>query len=345
MVGVPVPHGLYSHVAGLDLVRGAGGALEVLEDNLRTPSGLAYAAAARDVLDSRLPLRPPSNRRSLARMLDLLGDALRAADPGGGGDPSIVLLSDGPSNSAWFEHRVIARELGLPIVTLADLEPHEGGLQARIGGSPRPVDVVYRRTDEDRLRDEAGRPTALAEVLLDPVRNGQLACVNALGAGVGDDKLVHAYVEDMIGFYLGEEPLVESVTTYDLEQPGRVERAIERLGDLVIKPRTGQGGYGVVICAHASAEDRGRVAELFRESPAAYVAQETVAISRHPTVIDGHLEPRHVDLRPFVISSGDRVRAAPGALTRVAFGDGALVVNSSQNGGGKDTWILEDDDG
>jgi uncharacterized circularly permuted ATP-grasp superfamily protein len=329
-------------VAGLDLVRGAGGALEVLEDNLRTPSGLAYAAAARDVLDSRLPLRPPSNRRSLARMLDLLGDALRAADPGGGGDPSIVLLSDGPSNSAWFEHRVIARELGLPIVTLADLEPHEGGLQARIGGSPRPVDVVYRRTDEDRLRDEAGRPTALAEVLLDPVRNGQLACVNALGAGVGDDKLVHAYVEQMISFYLGEEPLVASVPTLDLGRPEVLEEVLDDLGAFVVKPRGGFGGHGVVVCGHADEDTCEALRAALRNAPSGHIAQRTVSLSRLPTVVGpGRLEPRHVDLRPFTFSGRGSTRTLPGGLTRVAVEEGALVVNSSQDGAAKDTWVLE----
>jgi uncharacterized circularly permuted ATP-grasp superfamily protein len=341
MRDVHVPHGTYAGMAGLDVVRGADGHLMVLEDNLRTPSGIAYMEAARDVLEERLDESAHEPKRSIAPIYDLLGDALRAAAPVGVDDPSVVLLSDGASNSAWFEHETIARTLAIPVVGLGDLEPHGRRLYARDGRRLVPVDVIYRRTDGDRLAGDDGRPTPFAEALLEPLRHGTLACFNAFGTGLGDDKLVHPYVEDMVRFYLGEEPLVDSVPTYDLGQPDQLEEALERLDDLVIKPRTGFGGYGVVILPHASREDRDRVEREVRRNPARYVAQETIALSRHPTVCGSRLEPRHVDLRPFVLTAGDDVSVIPGGLTRVAFDAGALVVNSSQNGGGKDTWVLE----
>jgi uncharacterized circularly permuted ATP-grasp superfamily protein len=205
----------------------------------------------------------------------------------------------------------------------------------------RPVDVLYRRTDEDRLQGDDGRQTALAEALLGPLRRGTLACFNAFGAGLADDKLVHAYVEDMIRFYLGEEPAIGSVPTYDLGDPDVRADALARLDELVVKPRSGFGGNGVVIVPHATRDDRDRIERAIQFDPKRFIAQEMVALSRHPTVCGGRLEPRHVDLRPFVVTAGDDVSVIPGGLTRVAFGAGALVVNSSQNGGGKDTWVLE----
>jgi uncharacterized circularly permuted ATP-grasp superfamily protein len=341
MEDVHVPHGAYAGMAGLDVVRGADGRFMVLEDNLRTPSGLAYMEAARDTLEERLPDSAHQPKRSIADIYDVLGEALRRAAPDGVDDPSVVVLSDGPSNSAWFEHETIARRLAVPLVGLADLEPRAGRLYARVGTKLTPVDVLYRRTDEDRLADEHGNRTPLAEALLDPLRRGTLACFNAFGAGLADDKLVHAYVEEMVRFYLGEEPLVDSVPTYDLGEPDELARALDRLDELVVKPRTGFGGFGVVIVPHATREDRDLIEQLIRLHPARYIAQETIALSRHPTVCGDRLEPRHVDLRPFVVTSGNDVEVIAGGLTRVAFDKGALVVNSSQNGGGKDTWVLE----
>jgi uncharacterized circularly permuted ATP-grasp superfamily protein len=341
MQGVHVPHTAYAGMAGLDVVRGADGRLMVLEDNLRTPSGIAYMEAARDVLEERLRESTREPKRSIAPIYDLLGEALRAAAPEGVDEPSVVLLSDGTRNSAWYEHETIARTLAIPLVGLADLETRGGRLFAHDGSRVVPVDVLYRRTEEDRLAGDGGRRTPLAEALLEPLRRGTLACFNSFGTGLGDDKLVHAYVEEMIRFYLREEPLVESVPTYDLGEPDQFEQALERLGELVVKPRTGFGGYGVVIVPHATREDRHRVERAIRAHPKRYIAQETIALSRHPTVCGSRLEPRHVDLRPFVLTAGDDVSVIPGGLTRVAFDAGALVVNSSQNGGGKDTWVLE----
>ena len=226
---------------------------------------------------------------------------------------------------------------------LDQLSVRGGRLYARLPGGERAVDVVYRRTDEDRLRDARGEPTPIARLLLEPILAGTLACVNAFGTGVADDKLMHAYVEQMVRFYLGEEPILKSVPTYDPTQPGVLEMVLERIGELVVKPRTGHGGHGVVIGPHAKREDLDRTAAALRRAPELFIAQETVMLSRHPTVVTGGaLELRHVDLRPFAISGGESsgVHVLPGGLTRVAFERGALVVNSSQNGGSKDTWVL-----
>jgi len=339
LAGIQPPGGIYAHVAGIDLVRAEDGRFLVLEDNLRTPSGVTYAMAARAALEECLPVAPPT-LRSTSQAVELLSETLRGAAPAGVDEPSIVLLSDGPQNSAWYEHQVLARGLGVPLVTLADLDSRNGRLRARIDGALRPVDVVYRRTDEDRLRTDDGRPTALAQALLEPCRRGTLACVNGFGAGIGDDKLVHVYVEAMVRFYLGEEPRLRSVPSYDLAEPTALATALDRLDALVIKPRSGSGGYGIVVCAHANRHDRQRIATAIQRSPERFVAQELVIFSQHPTVCDGLLEPRHVDLRPYVYSRPDQVSVLPGGLTRVAFDPGSLVVNSSQNGGGKDTWVL-----
>ncbi len=325
-------------VAGLDVVRDLDGSFKVLEDNLRTPSGIAYAVATREVMGAHLPPPADLHVRSLDKAFQTLGDALRAAALCE--DPVIVLLSDGECNSAYYEHATIARHLGLPLVGAEQLSVRRGRLFANLADGEHAVDVVYRRTDEDRLTDEHGGPTGVAQLLLEPILNGTLACVNAFGTGVADDKLLHAYVESMVRFYLGEEPLLRSVPTYDPSQPGVLEMILERIDELVVKPRSGHGGYGVVIGPHARPEDLRATAAALSRAPQRFVAQETIMLSRHPTVTDGRLEPRHIDLRPFAISSAEHVHVLPGGLTRVAFERDALVVNSSQNGGSKDTWVL-----
>ncbi len=339
MLDVPIDPWAYAPVAGPDIVRDADGALLVLEDNMRTPSGIAYLWAARAAADTHLPLDPPSGRQPAHKAIERLAAAIQAAAPRGEG--FAVLLSDGPANSAWYEHRDLAARLGIPIVLPGDVHVRGGRLHAVVEGTSRTVDVVYRRTDEDRLREpESGKPTWLADLLLDPVRRGRLGVVNGLGGGVSDDKLVHAYVEEMVRFFLGEEPLVASVPTYDLTDPTCRGEALGRLDELVFKPRAGHGGHGLVVGPHAGKEDLDEIARRIDEEPSAWVAQETVSISRHPTVEGSELVPRHVDLRCFVLCDGEDPWVLPGGLTRVAFGEGALVVNSSQNGGGKDTWVL-----
>lgn len=315
--GVEVP--LWIGVAGLDVVRDPGGRFLVLEDNLRTPSGMAYALAARAVTTRLLePARAPLPLDALA---DLLWGALIACT-GRDRRPRAAVLTDGPDNSAYWEHARLAELLGVPLVELDRLDPDA-------------FEAIYRRTNGDRLSDDTGKRLA------EPWRSGRLGLVNGFGLGVGDDKLAHAYVEDMVRYYLGEEPLVPSVRTYDLGRPEVLEEALDRFGELVIKPRGSYGGLGVVICPHAEPRDVEETRRKVVDSPADYVAQEVIPLSRHPTVVDGALQPRHVDLRPFVfLGPDDSAGVLPGGLTRVAFDDGALVVNSSQNGGAKDTWVL-----
>jgi len=309
---------LWVGIAGLDLVRAPDGRFLVLEDNLRTPSGMAYAIAARATIEQLLA--PAARPRSLDMLASLLAATVAAVAPGDA--PRAVVLTDGPGNSAHWEHAQLAEALGVPLVTPEELDPAA-------------ADVVYRRTDADRLDTPVGR------LLEGPWRAGELGLVNAFGVGVGDDKLAHAYVEDMVRYYLGEEPLISSVRTYDLGRPDVLEEALDRLGELVVKPRAGYGGEGVVICPHAEPADVERVRAAVQAEPGDFIAQELIPLSRHPTVIDGELAARHVDLRPFVFLGPDgAARVLPGGLTRVAFDEGALVVNSSQNGGVKDTWVM-----
>ncbi|HEU4739672.1 MAG TPA: circularly permuted type 2 ATP-grasp protein [Solirubrobacterales bacterium] len=327
-------------VAGLDLVRDEGGALRVLEDNLRMPSGAAYAIAVREAVGPEIDtaVRPVSIRG----YGDLLGAAIRAAAPPGRDEPSAMILSDGPESGAWYEQQRFGRELGMAVVTLDQLEANRGRLFARRGREREQVDVLYRRLDEDRLSRPDGSPTALGELLLPALRSGRLRCANAFGTGLADDKLAHAYTERMIEFYLGEEPLLRSVPSYDLADEAGRRAAMERLDQLVIKPRGGFGGHGVTILPRATEPQRQRAIGLLRRRPERFIAQEMVEISSHPTVCDGGLEPRRVDLRPFVVSGPDGGAAMAGGLTRYAREAGEMIVNSSQGGGCKDTWVVEE---
>ena len=291
-------------IAGLDVVRAPDGRFRVLEDNLRTPSGMAYAVAARETTAELFDGAPVP----LDGLRDMLALAL--------GDGRAAVLTDGPDNAAYWEHRWIAELLDIPL-----MEPDELDVST--------VDVVYRRTNVDRLDSPIGR-----------LLHGRVRTVNAFGVGVGDDKLAHAYVEDMVRYYLGEEPALRSIRTFDLGRPEVLAEALDRLDELVVKPRAGYGGEGVVICPHAEPADVQRVRAAVQETPEDYIAQEMVPLSVHPTVVDGEVCERHVDLRPFVFLGDDGASVLPGGLTRVALDDGALVVNSSQNGGAKDTWIL-----
>jgi len=321
MMGVRPRDGVWIGIAGLDLVRDPAGEWLVLEDNVRTPSGLAYWSAARDALLRRLevPVAPAS--------LDGIPDALRRVF----GDGRLVVMTDGPDNSAHWEHDWVARQLGIPLVVPSDLELRDKLLLH--GGEQ--VDGVYRRTNADEVDSDVG--ALLAPVL----RAGNVKLVNGFGNGIGDDKLAHAYVPEMIRFYIGEEPLLPQVETFDLGEPRTLERALDVFDELVIKDRGSYGGLGVVICPRAERADVDELRERVRADPAAFVAQRLVELSTHPTVIDGELRPRHVDLRPFVLMPAlDVVEVLPGGVTRVALDEGALVVNASQNGGAKDTWVL-----
>jgi uncharacterized circularly permuted ATP-grasp superfamily protein len=329
-------------IVGFDIVRDPGGEFVVLEDNLRTPSGISYLTAARAALAATLPPGLPAPRPVDPAVYELLGAALRAAaPPGRAAEAEIVVLSDGPDNVAFYEHSCIAERIGAPLLTPAELQADGDGLSFRgPDGTRRAIDVVYRRTDEDRLRDEHGEMTGVAQLLLPAWLSGRIGLVNAFGNGVADDKLVHSHVEDFVRFYLGEEPLIRSVPTLSLDSPEGSRDAIGRLRELVIKPRHGHGGSGVVIGSHADEAELERTRDELERHPERYIAQPIVPLSRHPTVIDGRLEPRHVDLRPFAFF-GQEVRLSPGGLSRVALDAGEMVVNSSQNGGGKDTWVLD----
>jgi uncharacterized circularly permuted ATP-grasp superfamily protein len=308
-------------LAGLDIVRTPSGEFQVLEDNLRTPSGLAYAFAARKSVTAALGATDPLPVEEAA--VAILSRALRGGTTSG----RLALLTDGPGNSAYWEHSVLAELLDIPLVTLDELDFDQ-------------VDFVYRRTDDDRLRGPDGRLTKVGAALIEPLRAGRVSCVNALGNGVADDKLLHAYVEDMVRFYLGEEPRVRSVPTFDLGNPLALEEVLDRMDEMVVKPRSAYGGDGVFVGPHATDEDRDRMAAVVRADPTSWIAQQTVFFSTHPTLIDGRLQPRHVDLRAFVAFDGVRATAIPGGLSRVAYEEGDLIVNSSQGGGAKDTWIL-----
>jgi uncharacterized circularly permuted ATP-grasp superfamily protein len=339
MVGLLDPSVPAATVAGLDLVRNQEGELQVLEDNLRMPSGACYSLAVREVVAAELgvAIRP----RGLGGYLEELGGALRAAAPAGREEPFAVVLSDGPENGAWYEHQRVGRELGLPIVTPDQLEASRGRLFARLSRQRHQVDVVYRRLDADQITTENGAPTELGELLLPALRSGRLRCLNAFGTGLADDKLTHAYVERMIGFYLGEEPLLRSVPSYDLSDETARAEAMERLDELVIKPRGGFGGHGVTIMPRASEPERQRAIAAVRRRPEQFIAQEPVGISSHPTVVGGGLRPRRIDLRPFVVSGANGQLAMTGGLTRFAREAGEMVVNSSQGGGCKDTWVVD----
>jgi uncharacterized circularly permuted ATP-grasp superfamily protein len=327
-------------VAGLDLVRGADGTLLVLEDNLRMPSGASYATAVREAVEPLLGaagVRP----RALDGYAGRLGAAIRAAAPEGRDEPVAAIVSDGPDSGAWYEHRRLGRELGIPVVLPGDLEVERGRLFARPNRDRQQLDVLYRRLDEDRLSTPEGALTDLGELLLLALKSGRLRCVNAFGAGLADDKLAHAYSESMVRFYLGEEPLLRSVPSFDLSEAPAREAAMERLDELVIKPRDGFGGKGVTIMPRATEPQRRRAIGLVRRRPEGFVAQDTVALSSHPTVCEGRLRPRRVDLRPFILSTAAGNSAMPGGLTRYARGANEMIVNSSAGGGCKDTWVID----
>jgi uncharacterized circularly permuted ATP-grasp superfamily protein len=329
MTGVRPPGGIWAGIAGLDLVRGEDGELRVLEDNLTTPSGFAYAVAARRAILARLDPPPGARPLPLDGVAGMLEATLRDAAPEGG-DPALVVLTDGDGNSAAWEHAWAAQALGVPLVEPGDLQLRGD----RLLHDGRRGDVVYRRTDADRVDTEVGA------LLLPPLRAGTLGVVNAFGTMVADDKLAHAYVEDLVRYFCGEEPRLRSVETLDLGRPEQLERALDELEGLVVKPRTGYGGEGVVICRDADRDELEELRARLAAAPEDFVAQPLVEISLHPTVIDGSLSPRRVDLRPFVFLRASGVEVMPGGLTRVALEEGAMVVNSTQNGGAKDTWVV-----
>jgi uncharacterized circularly permuted ATP-grasp superfamily protein len=330
-------------VAGMDLIRDAAGELLVLEDNLRMPSGATYAIAVREAVGPELEPGGAAHLRRPDGYVARLGEAIRAAAPARqAAEPVAAILSDGPESGAYYEHQRLGRELSLPVVTPSQVSQARGRLHAQIGRERVQLDVLYRRLDEDRLTDRGGALTALGRLLAPALESGRLRCVNAIGTGLADDKLAHAYVADMVRFYLGEEPRLRSVPSYDLSDPAARTEVMGRLDELVVKPRDGFGGHGVTIMPRATEGERRKVIGLVRRRPERFVAQELVPLSTHPTVVGGGIAPRRVDLRPYVLSpaTGTEPSVMQGGLTRYAKAADEMVVNSSQGGGSKDTWVL-----
>ena len=347
MRGVEVPLGVYTHVVGSDLVRDANGQFYVLEDNLRVPSGVSYVVENRRVLKRIWPqlfadhaVRPVESYPQ-----ELLG-VLRAVGQGIADEPTVVLLSPGIHNSAFFEHAFLAKAMGIEMVQGSDLFVDDGTVYMRTTSGRRRIDVIYRRVDDEFLDPLSFRQDSLLGVpgLLATYRMGRVALANAIGAGVADDKAVYAYVPTIIKYYLGEDEILPNVKTYVAHDPTDRAYILEHLDQLVVKSVNASGGYGMLIGPHAAQQDRDEYAARIRADPRGYIAQPTLALSRHPTWSIDHLEGRHVDLRPFILF-GREVTVTPGGLTRVALRSGSLVVNSSQGGGAKDTWVLSDQPG
>jgi uncharacterized circularly permuted ATP-grasp superfamily protein len=346
MVGFEPPGAIYAHVAGIDLIRDEEGRYLVLEDNLRTPSGVSYMLESRQALKRIFAaLFERSGVRGIDQYPRELHETLRSVTPPGasGGEPSIVLLTPGAYNSAYYEHSFLARHMGIELVESHDLVVHRNRVFKRTTKGLQRVDVIYRRIDDDYLDPLAFRPDSLLGVpgLVNAYRAGNVTLANALGTGVADDKAVYPYVPAMIRFYLGEEPILPNVPTLLGSDAEQREEILDRIDDLVVKAVDQSGGYGMLIGPAASAEERDEFRRRVGAEPRNYIAQPTISLSRHPTFVRGGLHGCHVDLRPFVLSGAHGVRIVPGGLTRTALREGSLVVNSSQGGGSKDTWVLD----
>ena len=343
-VGINPPKRVWCHITGTDLVRHGDGQVYVLEDNLRVPSGVSYVLENRDLMKRTFPqvfeglrVRPVDDYPS-----NLLA-TLEAIAPASAGDkPLVVLLTPGMYNSAYFEHSFLAQKMGIPLVEGRDLVVEDNEVLMRTTKGLRRVDVVYRRIDDDFLDPEVFRADSLLGVpgLVNAYRAGQVALANAPGNGVADDKVIYAYVPDMIKYYEGEDPLLPNVPTYLCWRDADRQHVLANLHMLVVKAANEAGGYGMLVGPHSTAAEREEFAGRIKANPRNYIAQPTLALSRVPTLIGDRLEGRHVDLRPYILNSGDDIRVLPGGLTRVALRKGSLVVNSSQGGGSKDTWVL-----
>jgi uncharacterized circularly permuted ATP-grasp superfamily protein len=341
--GIRPREGMYVNIAGIDLIRGPDGDFLVLEDNLRTPSGVSY------VIENRLVMKrvfPGVFRRSRVRPVESyparLGDALMSISPRPPGDSRIVVLTPGPYNSAYFEHSFLARQMGCDLVQGSDLFVHDKRVYVKTTAGPRQVDVIYRRIDDDYLDPAVFREDSILGVrgLIGAYAAGNVSLANAPGNGVADNKAIYPFVPDMIRFYLGEEPVIGQVETYLCARPNECQHVLASLRSMVVKAVDGSGGYGMLFGPRASQSEIEAFAEKIRENPEGYVAQPVVELSTCPTWAEGEAAPRRVDLRPFVLS-GKTTWVLPGGLTRVALHPGSYVVNSSQGGGSKDTWVLE----
>ena len=348
MVGVDVPSQIYSHISGIDIVRApdsAGkGEYYVLEDNLRVPSGVSYMLEDRKMMMRLFPDLFSQHRVApVAHYPDLLLETLRASSPATTAEPTVVVLTPGMYNSAYFEHAFLAQQMGVELVEGQDLFVKDQFVYMRTTRGPKRVDVIYRRVDDDFLDPKVFRPSSTLGCagLMDAYKAGHVAICNAVGTGVADDKSIYPYVPDMIKFYLGEEPILKNVPTFQCRKPEDLHYTLAHLKDLVVKEVHGAGGYGMLVGPASTKEEIERFRAALLANPEGYIAQPTLSLSSCPTFVDSGIAPRHIDLRPFVLS-GRTVQMVPGGLTRVALKEGSLVVNSSQGGGTKDTWILQD---
>lgn len=349
MVGVKVPNDVYSHIAGIDIVRApdasGNGEYYVLEDNLRVPSGVSYMLENRKMMMRLFPDLFSQNRVApVAHYPDLLLETLRASAPPATAEPTVVVLTPGMYNSAYFEHAFLAQQMGVELVEGQDLFVKDDFVYMRTTRGPRRVDVIYRRVDDDFLDPEVFRPTSTLGCagLMRAYREGNVVICNAVGTGVADDKSIYPYVPKMIEFYLGEQPILKNVPTWMCRNKEDLDYTLAHMKDLVVKEVHGAGGYGMLIGPAATQAEIEDFKKAVLAKPDGYIAQPTLSLSTSPTFVESGIAPRHIDLRPFVLS-GKEVQMVPGGLTRVALKEGSLVVNSSQGGGTKDTWILEGD--
>ncbi|WP_415755655.1 circularly permuted type 2 ATP-grasp protein [Pseudomonas leptonychotis] len=342
MQGLNLHRDLYAHIAGIDLVRDGDGSYYVLEDNLRTPSGVSYMLEDRKMMMRLFPELFAAQRVApIDHYPNLLLDTLKASSPLD--NPNVVVLTPGRFNSAYFEHAFLSREMGVELVEGADLFVRDDKLFMRTTSGAKQVDVIYRRLDDAFLDPLAFNPDSMLGVpgLLACYRSGNVVLANAIGTGVADDKSIYPYVDDMIRFYLSEEPILKNVPTYQCRKPAELSHVLANLEQLVVKETQGSGGYGMLVGPAASKAEIADFRARLIARPEAYIAQPTLCLSTCPTFVERGIAPRHIDLRPFVLS-GKETRIVPGGLTRVALREGSLVVNSSQGGGTKDTWVVED---
>ncbi|MCI4661643.1 MAG: circularly permuted type 2 ATP-grasp protein [Neomegalonema sp.] len=350
--GVRPPGGIYSHIVGVDIVRVGEDEFYVLEDNCRTPSGVSYMLENREIMMRLFPDLFEDVRVApvdgYAAQLRRVMHSVAPSHPEfgwrarGASLPNVVVMTPGPMNSAFYEHAFLADQMGIDMVEAADLFVENGRVFMRTTQGPYPVDVIYRRIDDDWLDPEFGRPESVLGVpgLIDCYRNGTVALMSAPGAGIADDKAIYTYVPDMVRFYLDEEPILPNVPTWRCGEAEALEHVLANIKDLVVKEVHGSGGYGMLIGPQASPEEIEDFARKLRERPGNYIAQPTLALSASPTLVEQGVAPRHVDLRPFALLGAGIETLMPGGLTRVALREGSLVVNSSQGGGVKDTWVL-----
>ncbi len=347
MMGVDVPRNLYSHIAGVDIVRAANpdgsGSYYVLEDNLRVPSGVSYMLEDRKMMMRLFPDLFEQHRIApVAHYPDLLLETLRSVAPSGINEPTVVVLTPGMYNSAYFEHAFLAQQMGVELVEGQDLFVENNFVYMRTTRGPKRVDVIYRRLDDDFLDPKVFRSdsTLGCPGLVAAYKAGHVTLSNAIGTGIADDKSIYPYVPKMIEFYLGEKPILNNVPTHMCRDPEQLKYVLANLAELVVKEVHGAGGYGMLVGPAATKAEVEEFRKVLVARPDNYIAQPTLSLSTCPTFVESGIAPRHIDLRPFVLS-GETVQTVPGGLTRVALKEGSLVVNSSQGGGTKDTWVLE----